>query len=104
MLRVALAGCLLASLSPSLAAADVCVACDKPAATYVCSLEQVTRDQKFRLGNSVQRHVCAKVLERTHGKCRIVDDTQPCNGVARVVTITEYQQAIAGGEGSELHL
>jgi hypothetical protein len=101
MLRVALAGCLLASLSPSLAAADVCVACDKPAATYVCSLEQVTRDQKFRLGNSVQRHVCAKVLERTHEKCRIVDDTQPCNGVAKLVTFTEYQQAIAGGEGSD---
>ena len=100
MLRIALAGCLFASLSPSLAAADVCVACEKPAATYVCSLEQVTRDQKFRLGNSVQRHVCEKVLEQTHEKCRIVDDTEPCNGVAKIVTLTEYQQAIAGGEGA----
>jgi hypothetical protein len=100
MLRLALAGCLFASLLPSLAAADVCVACEKPAATYVCSLEQVTRNQKFRLGYSVQRHVCEKVLERTHEKCRIVDETQPCNGVAKLVTITEYQQAIAGGEGA----
>ena len=55
---------------------------------------------KFRLGNSVQRHVCEKVLERTHEKCRVVPDTEPCNGVAKVVTITEYQQAIAGGEGA----
>jgi hypothetical protein len=100
MLRIALAGCLFASLMPSFAAADVCVACEKPAATYVCSLEQVTRNQKFRLGYSVQRHVCEKVLERTHEKCRIVDDAQPCNGVAKVVTIAEYQQATAGGEGA----
>ena len=74
MLRIALAGCLFASLSPSLAVADVCVACEKPAATYVCSLEQVTRDQKFQLGYSVQRHVCEKVLAQTHEKCRVVPE------------------------------
>ena len=101
MLRIALAGCLLASLLPLRAAADVCVACEKPAATYVCSLEQVTRNQKFRLGNSVQRHVCEKVLRQTHEKCRVVPESEPCNGVAKMVTITEYQQAIAGGEGSD---
>jgi hypothetical protein len=100
MLRVALAGCYLASLAPSLAAADVCVACEKPAATYVCSLQQVTRDQKFRPGYSVQRHVCEKVLTQTHEKCRVVPESEPCNGVAKMVTFTEYQQAIAGGEGA----
>jgi hypothetical protein len=100
MLRIALAGCLFASLLPSLAAADVCIACDKPAGNYVCSLEQITRDRKFQLGNSVQRQVCQKVLEQSHETCRVVPDTEPCHGVAKVVTITEYQQAIAGGEGA----
>lgn len=99
MLRIAVAGSLIASLTASLATADVCVVCDKPATAYVCSLEQVTRDSKFQLGNSVQRHVCEKVLARSHETCRVVPDTQPCNGVEKMVTVTEYQQAIAGEEG-----
>jgi len=98
MVRTIAASCLILALSASLSAGEVCVACDKPAAVYRCTLEQPTRNANLQLGEKAERHVCEKVLATTgpHESCQIVLDAKPCNGVARTVTLTQYQQAIAG--------
>lgn len=82
----------------SLGAQPVCIACEQPAATYSCTLDQSLRDLSPNLGRKVQGHVCEKVLVKStpHGKCRLIEPEAPCEGVARSVTLADYQDAIAG--------
>jgi hypothetical protein len=102
MLRVIAAACLILSLSASVRAGEVCVACDKPAARYRCTFEQATRDAKFQLGDTAQRFVCEQVLAKSgpHETCRIALDAQPCDGAAKTVTLADLQKVMADGEGS----
>ena len=98
MLRVIAVAYLMLGVSASLKAAEVCVACDKPVATYRCTLEKPTRDSKIQFEDAAAPHICETVLAKLgpHGSCRIVDAGVPCDGVPRVVTITDYQRAMAG--------
>jgi len=86
------------SLCSPLKAEPVCVACEKPAATYACSFDQSLRDLSPDLGLKVQGHVCEKVLAKTgaHANCQIVEAQAECPGSARTVTLADYQGAMAG--------
>jgi len=101
MSRSAAAACLILILAPSLRAAELCIKCDKPAATYRCNFDQPTRNAKLQLGETVQRHVCEQVLASTgpHETCRIVSDAKSCDGALRTVTLQQYQQVMAPPEG-----
>ena len=102
MLRVSAAACLIFGLCASVRAGEVCVACDKPAATYRCTFEQATRDAKFQLGDTAQRFVCEQMLAKSgpHESCRIALDREPCEGVPKTVTLADFQKVVADGEGS----
>jgi hypothetical protein len=82
----------------SVRAGELCVACEQPTATYLCSVEQPSG--KFDLGGGLQEQICSKVLEKkgTHAKCHLaaVPDGGKCDGLPRTVTVTDYQRAIAG--------
>jgi hypothetical protein len=79
-----------------LRAGEICVACDKPAATYRCTFEQATRDAKFQVGETAQRHVCEQILAKTgpHERCRTALDVQPCDGAIRTVNLAEVQKSV----------
>jgi hypothetical protein len=98
MLRIGVAACLCLSITASLRADEACVACEKPAATYRCTFEEPTRNQKFQIGDLVQDEVCTKVLamQGPHEGCKIVPAAKSCDGVARTVTVTDYQRIFAG--------
>lgn len=95
MIRTILAACLVVTLSSSLQANEVCVACEAPAATYRCSLDRTSIDSRLKLGDSAERKVCEKVLSRLgpHGTCRMVE-LQPCTGTTKSVTLSDYQRAL----------
>jgi hypothetical protein len=98
MLRILALTFLVLALARPLAAAEVCVACDQPAATYRCTLEQMPQGKTFGLEPAAQAHVCEKVLAKMehHGSCHTIADAKTCDGKSRVVTLTDYQRAIAG--------
>jgi hypothetical protein len=99
MLRIIVATCLCLSVPASLRAGETCVACEKPAATYRCTFEEPTRNQKFQVGDLVKGDVCEKVLatQGPHERCKILPDSgKPCDGLARTVTLTDYQRLLAG--------
>ena len=50
--------CAVAAMSAR--AAELCVACQEPAATYRCTVEQPS--EKYALGNELEDQVCTKVL------------------------------------------
>lgn len=105
MPRLLAAVCCFLGLSAPLGASEVCVVCDKPAATYRCTLEQVTRDAKFQLGANAQRLACETVLAKSgaHARCAVVDDAKaPCEGPQRTVTVHDLQQ-IAAGDGEQTY-
>lgn len=99
MLRLLAVACLLAVVSAPLGAAEVCVVCDKPLATYRCSVEPLPQKAyKLGLADKAQTEMCQTVLAKTgeHAACRVVTDGKPCDGSARMVTLADYQRAIAG--------
>ena len=79
-------------------AGDLCVACEQPAATYLCTVEQPLG--KVDLGSGLQEQICSKVLQKkgTHAKCHLATLPQggKCDGLPRTVTVTDYQRATAG--------
>jgi hypothetical protein len=84
-------------------AGEVCLACEQPAATYRCAVEQPS--EKVRLGSDVAGEICSKVLAKKgeHHKCRIsaVPEGGSCEGPQRTVTLTDYQRALtASGEST----
>ncbi len=97
MLRTILAACLVAALSVSLQASEVCVSCEAPAATYRCSLDRTSIDSRLKLGDAAEQKMCEKVLSKLgpHGACKMVE-LQPCTGTTRSVTLADYQRALAG--------
>jgi hypothetical protein len=98
MRRVAIAAGLVLSASYALEAGELCITCEKPAATYRCAFEQATRDQRLQLGDAAQVHICENVLQRLgpHTSCKLVPPgPEPCNGVPRTVTVADYQRLFA---------
>ena len=84
-------------------AAELCVSCDEPAATYRCTVEQVS--EKHPLGATLEDQICSRVLAKrgTHKSCRIaaVPEGGACSGLERTVTITDYQRVLsASGEST----
>ena len=79
-------------------AAELCVACQEPAASYRCTVEQPS--EKYALGNELEAQVCTKVLAQKgeHKKCALtpVAEGGKCEGLERHVTVTDYQRALAG--------
>jgi hypothetical protein len=97
MLRTIVATCCIVSVSQTLRADEICVACVSPAATYRCSFEQSTRDHRLPLEDVAQAHICENVLKQAgaHADCKIVSGPEPCNGAPRTVTVDDYQRLVA---------
>ncbi len=96
MRRVAIAAGFVLSASHALAADELCITCENPAATYRCAFEQAT--QRMQLGDAAQAHICENVLQRTgpHTSCKLVPQgSEPCNGIPRTVTVADYQRLVA---------
>jgi hypothetical protein len=89
-----------------LRAAELCVACEQPTATYRCSVELPS--DKYNIALQLQSEMCAKVLAKNgaHQKCALlpVAEGGKCEGFARTVTVTDYQRALtpAGEETYEI--
>ncbi|MFA5900899.1 MAG: hypothetical protein WC829_17500 [Hyphomicrobium sp.] len=79
-------------------AEEICVACDEPTATYRCTVEQPS--EKHQLGGSLEQEICAKVLAKKgpHQNCHVAipPEGKTCAGTERIVSLTDYQRAIAG--------
>jgi hypothetical protein len=92
--------CAVAAMSAH--AAELCVACQEPAATYRCTVEQPS--DKYSLGTELEAQVCSKVLAQKgeHKKCVLtpVAEGSKCEGLERTVTVTDFQRAMAGGEAT----
>ncbi len=88
----------VASLIAPARAAELCIACEGPVATYRCSVEQPS--EKFDLGSALEQQMCSKVMEKkgAHAKCHVatIPEGGTCDGPARTATVSEYQQATAG--------
>jgi len=99
MLRVAIAAGVILSVSHALEADELCIVCENPAATYRCTFDQSTRDQRLQVGDVVQAQICENVLEKAvpHKSCKLVPPgPEPCNGVPRTVTVADFQRFVAG--------
>lgn len=101
-MRLFFSCCLLAGFTlgsaASLGAAEVCVVCEGPAATYRCSVEGLPEGKNPAIASEVQVHACEKVLSKLerHSGCHANPAAATCEGKSRVVTLTDYQRAIAG--------
>jgi hypothetical protein len=77
-------------------AEELCLACEEPAASYRCSVEQPSN--KYALGGDIEQEICSKVLANRgpHKKCKAVPVPEGgCVGPQRTVTVTDYQRALA---------
>ena len=94
---LALCVVVLALLRPLLAA-DLCITCDNPAATYRCTLDQMPQVKAYGFEPAAQAHICETVLAKNehHANCHVVPNAQTCDGKSRTVTLTDYQRATAG--------
>jgi len=83
-------------------AAEVCLSCQEPAATYLCTVEQPS--EKYALGSTLEQEMCGKVLAKSggHKKCQLVQVPEggTCEGARRTVTLTDYQRAIGNAAES----
>lgn len=79
------------------AAGELCLACEEPAASYRCTVEQPS--EKFNLGDGIEQEICSKVLAKKgpHQKCKAVavPEGGKCDGAQRTVTVTDYQRVIS---------
>ena len=98
---LALAGVCTFGLLP-VAAEQLCVSCEGPAASYRCTVEQPSG--KVTLGNGIDAEICSKVMANkgSHAKCRVVAVAASggCEGPERTVNLTDYQRAIGDSDES----
>jgi len=96
MIKIIAAACLVVALSTSLAASEVCVACQNPVLTYRCAIDRTSLDARIKVSDQAERKVCEKVLAKLgpHGECKVVD-AQPCKGTLKSLTLADYQRALA---------
>ncbi len=92
--------CAIGSLAAS--AAEVCLTCEGPAASYRCVVEQPS--EKYKIGGDAQQEMCAKVLAKQgqHQKCQLaaVPEGGQCAGGMRTVTVADYQRAVGNADAS----
>jgi hypothetical protein len=106
MYRSILVASLCAVAAMTAQAAELCVACEQPSATYRCTVELPA--DKYNIATQLQGEMCSKVLAKKgeHHKCSLhpVAEGGACEGPARTVTITDYQRALtpAGEETYEI--
>ena len=87
-------------------AAELCIACEQPTATYRCAVELPT--DKYNIATELQGEMCSKVLAKKgeHKKCSLhpIAEGGACDGPARTVTVTDYQRAttVSGEETYEV--
>ena len=106
MYRAVFVAFLCAAAALSARAAELCVACQEPAASYRCTVELPS--DKYDIAPQLLGEMCAKVLAKNgqHRKCALlpVAEGGKCEGFARTVTVTDYQRALtpAGEETYEI--
>jgi len=72
-------------------AAEMCVVCSEPAATYRCTVEHGEKAQQFRGGDRVLQYLCITELAKAghHARCAVSrDPPSSCLGEGRTVTAT----------------
>jgi hypothetical protein len=82
------------------AAADVCVVCSGPDATYRCTVDQANDIGRYRSGDRVLQMLCISELARAggHTKCRVSRDaTGFCAGEPRTIGLAGLEAALAHG-------
>jgi hypothetical protein len=106
MYRAIFVASLCAVAAMTAQAAELCVACEQPAATYRCTVELPS--EKYNIATQLQGEMCSKVLAKkgAHHKCSLhpVAEGGKCEGLERTVTVTDYQRALtpAGEETYEI--
>lgn len=81
-------------------AAEVCVSCTGPAATYACSVKNGDAIEGVA-GDKALRKICTKVLKLTerHTSCQALDvPAGKCAGTARTVSWSDVKKAVAARE------
>jgi hypothetical protein len=84
-------------------AADVCVVCTGPDATYRCTTNQASKLERLRGGDRAQHYVCITALAKAggHTKCRVSRDASGfCAGKARSIGLAELEAALGDGRGT----
>jgi hypothetical protein len=82
--------------SSAAAVGDYCISCVEPNATYRCLPED--RLAQFKMGDENLGRLCAKILARLekHTRCEFSRDTaKPCDGIERIVSLTDVERAVA---------
>jgi hypothetical protein len=102
MYRAIFFASLCAASAVSARAAELCVACQEPAVTYRCTVEQPS--DKYSVGNDLATQICSKVLAQKgeHKNCALLPVVEggKCEGVERTVTVTDFQRALAANSQS----
>ena len=90
---------LILSVAALAGAGEVCVSCLEPTATYRCTFDQERKLERLPYADDVLQHVCLKVLAKAggHARCNINRQAVICDGIPKTVTLTDYEQAVAGG-------
>jgi hypothetical protein len=87
--RVLVCGLFVASVGTTrAAAAEVCVVCSSPDATYRCTVDEASLIARYRSGDRVLQLLCISELAKAggHTKCRVSrDPTGFCAGEARTI-------------------
>jgi hypothetical protein len=85
-------------------AAEVCVVCTGPDATYRCTADQASKIERLRGGDRALHYMCITALAKAggHTKCRVSRDGSGfCAGEARTIGPAELEAALAdGGAGA----
>lgn len=91
-------------LTSNLSAADYCVICSDPAATYRCFIPQAETFARWQITDERAGRLCAKVLAKVekHNHCAVENDTRkPCDGTERVLNLTDIERWSAGEQESQ---
>ena len=90
-------------LTSNPSAAEYCVICTDPTATYRCFLPQAKVLARWQISDERAGRFCAKVLAKLekHNHCSVESDTRkPCYGKERIVDLTDIERWSAGGRDS----
>lgn len=85
------------ALAAPVAAAELCVSCAGPSATYVCDVKKADKIKDFA-GDKALSQICTKVLKTSggHASCS-VSSASPCAGTVKKVGWSEVKAAVASG-------
>jgi hypothetical protein len=102
MHRLATLAFLAAAGTISANAAEICLTCDAPSASYRCVVEQPS--EKYKLGADIEQEICTKVLAKQgqHQKCHVTPapENGQCAGTAKTVSLADFQRLAANANES----